>query len=101
MFLNTARGWWLLAAALIFGGLTAIGLGQPILIGLLLLVLGFVVFSAAPRRGPEHARYRAEAAEAARTAAAAAPAAPRPSLPAAPASTLKSSDIEAGDPSQV
>lgn len=97
MFLNTARGWWLLAAALIFGGLVAIGIGQPILIGLLLLVLGFVVFSAAPRRGPEHARYRAEAAEAARTAASAAPAA----LPAAPASTLKSSDIEAGDPSQV
>jgi hypothetical protein len=48
MFLGTAKGWWLLTILLVAAGL--IYSGRNFLVGVLILLLGMVVFSVAPRK---------------------------------------------------
>ena len=96
MFFGTSRWLWILSGVLVLLGFGVLALG-PRWIGLLLLVIGLIVFATAPT-GPNR-RGRGTAAEEIQAPSASQPP-PLPSI-APPPPHRKPLDIEAGDPSQV
>ena len=92
MFLGTSRRWWLASGLLVALGvvLVVVGVGGALGTagGVLLLVLGMIVYTAAPMRYGRRARPPRSAS-------------PPPPPPPAAAAPRPRAEIEAGDPSEV